>query len=294
MVPPDQRPAWMDGMAKPKMEEVLTKVIIDAIEASQTVGRYFDTERAKGREFDDIFAEVKPYLDHVSRPIDKDMRDGIYAPATEEFRGSVADPGVEVKAAYKELAKQPAPHRTLATWSEGVPLEPGKLASGDATPAAKERPQGPSDPLSPPDLEDSFLLVGSCNGWSPEDAQRQHQFKPSEGVDPARHEHMLRVKVPDAGLEFQILSVTRLWRWRLFPSQKTTLKAGEAAALVASVASGADADEKAVKDFRLKRSTTHGFVDIRFSLSLELGARIWFTEPQEQESLPALTYPSME
>lgn len=29
-----------------------------------------DTERTKGRKFDDIYAEVQPYLERISRPLD--------------------------------------------------------------------------------------------------------------------------------------------------------------------------------------------------------------------------------
>eukprot|EP00434_Breviolum_minutum_P003213 symbB.v1.2.002827.t1/scaffold144.1/size299099/5 len=68
--PEDVRPAWMKGRSQAEVCEIVTRSICEAVEASYVVKEYLDQERSKGRKFDDIYTEVQPYLERISRPLD--------------------------------------------------------------------------------------------------------------------------------------------------------------------------------------------------------------------------------
>merc|ERR1719382_1304345 len=57
-LPADQCPAWMEGLPPHKVEEVLTRAIAEAVEVSQTIQTYMDVERAKGRDFEEIYESI--------------------------------------------------------------------------------------------------------------------------------------------------------------------------------------------------------------------------------------------
>jgi len=306
---PDQRPAWMEGLTTQKLEDLLTKVIVDSVEASQVVQEYMDTERVKGRDFDDIYADVKPYLDRVSRPIEEDMKDGTLDQATEDLMNA-AETELEAKVAAREKRHHRAPHRNLAAReptgldSIGEPAGLG-VVPPTISPAQQESRRSPATPTTAPerplsdtmrsmDLGEPLVLVGSCNGWRVDEARRLHRFQPSEGAESA-HESYVRVKVPSGGLRFLILSAEKEWQWRLFPSQKGTLHRGEERAQAAGLAMGPDADEKARgKDFKVKGDKGYGVVDVRVALDLDRGARVWISEVTDTEAPAAITFPGME
>mmetsp|Transcript_164233 Transcript_164233/g.526708 ORF Transcript_164233/g.526708 Transcript_164233/m.526708 type:complete len:340 (+) Transcript_164233:73-1092(+) len=306
-LPADQRPAWMQGLSPQKMEELLTKVIVDSVEASQIVQDYMDSERAKGRDFEEIYSEVKPYLDRVSRPIDEDMTDGTYDPSFTEEAPFVGDVGrayaevqIHAQAAAREHAKQSAPHRNLGAWVEnGGPgaVNRSQGLAAVAAPAAPSRGQAaapPPDPLMEEDLGEPLMAIGSCNGWRVEEARRLHCFEPCLDSPPELRVSVLRLRVPASGVQLQILSREKGWQWLLFPSHKGTLHRGEARSVAAALGLGPDADEKSrSQDFRVK-GEKGPIVEVRVSLTLERGARVWFTEVHDDEPLAAITFPSME
>mmetsp|Transcript_23233 Transcript_23233/g.59164 ORF Transcript_23233/g.59164 Transcript_23233/m.59164 type:complete len:340 (+) Transcript_23233:132-1151(+) len=306
-VPADQRPAWMQGMSPQKMEELLTKVICDAVEASQIVQDYMDSERAKGRDFEEIYSEVKPYIDRVSRPINEDMKNGTYDPtSTEEatFMAAAggADPEAQIhaEAVAREHARQTAPHRTVGAWVDNARSGAGNTSQGVAAasaPAAPSKVQAaapPPDTLMEEDLDEPLMAIGSCNGWRVEEARRLHCFEPCLDSPPELRVRVLRLRVPASGVQFQILSREKGWQWLLFPSHKGTLHKGEARSTAASLGLGPDADEKSrSQDFRVK-GEKGPIVEVRVSLTLERGARVWFTEVHDDEPLAAITFPSME
>merc|ERR1711933_324146 len=138
------------------------------------------------------------------------------------------------------------------------------------------------------------MMVGTCNGWKPDDARRLHRFRPVESAEAGVHKSYVRVQVPRSGLRFIILSAEKEWQWRLYPSNKGSLHRGEDLARSAILAMGPDADEKAKgKDFKVRGEKGYGVVDVRVSLDLERGARVWITEV-DQEAPEAITYPGME
>mmetsp|Transcript_23232 Transcript_23232/g.59160 ORF Transcript_23232/g.59160 Transcript_23232/m.59160 type:complete len:371 (+) Transcript_23232:132-1244(+) len=337
-VPADQRPAWMEIVRPQRMEEHLTKVIIDAMEAAFISQEYMASARARGRDFEEVFSEFETYFDRISRPINADMTDGTYDPSfTEEapFVGAVgrADPEVQIhaKVAARAHAKQTAPHRNLVACNGGLGAEQksqgGRRAqlacrhpaagaaagwprvrrgrgSGEgaeaeglaaaAAPAAPSRGQPPPNPLMEEDLDEPLMAVGTCNGWRLEEARRLHCFEPCLDSPPELRVRVLRLRVPASGVQFQILSREKGWQWLLFPSHKGTLHKGEARSTAASLGLGPDADEKSrSRDFRVK-GEKGPIVEVRVSLTLERGARVWFTEVHDDEPLAAITFPSME
>mmetsp|Transcript_164221 Transcript_164221/g.526663 ORF Transcript_164221/g.526663 Transcript_164221/m.526663 type:complete len:376 (+) Transcript_164221:73-1200(+) len=342
-LPADQRPAWMESLDPQRMEEHLTKVIIDAMEAAFISQEYMASERARGRDFEEIFSEFKTYFDRISRPINADMTDGTYDPSfTDEapFVGAAgrADPEVQIhaKVAARAHAKQTAPHRNLVAWvdngglgaeqksqggrraqlecrhpaagaaagwprarrgrgfGEGAEAEGLAAAAAPAAPSRGQAAAPPPNSFMEEDLDEPLMVVGSCNGWRVEEARRLHCFEPCPDSPPELRVSVLRLRVPASGAQFQILSREKGWQWLLFPSHKGTLHKGEARSTAASLGLGPDADEKSrSRDFRVK-GEKGPIVEVRVSLTLECGARVWFTEVHDDEPLAAITFPSME
>ncbi|CAE7709854.1 unnamed protein product [Symbiodinium pilosum] len=56
--PEEVRPPWTKGRSEAEICEIVTQSICEAVEASYVVKDYMDAERAKGRNFDDIYSEV--------------------------------------------------------------------------------------------------------------------------------------------------------------------------------------------------------------------------------------------
>ncbi|CAJ1395421.1 unnamed protein product [Effrenium voratum] len=56
--PEEVRPAWMKGRTEAEVCEIVTRSICEAVEASYVVKDYIDSERTKGRIFDDIYGEA--------------------------------------------------------------------------------------------------------------------------------------------------------------------------------------------------------------------------------------------
>mmetsp|Transcript_164222 Transcript_164222/g.526668 ORF Transcript_164222/g.526668 Transcript_164222/m.526668 type:complete len:341 (+) Transcript_164222:138-1160(+) len=307
-LPADQRQAWMESLSPQRMEELLTKVIVDVVEAAQLVQDYMDSERAKGRDFEEIYLEVKPYIERVSRPISEDMRDGTYDPtSTEEapFMAAAggADPEAQIhaEAVAREHARQTAPHQNLAAWFDiGSPgagnRSQGSAAAADpAAPSTGQPAAPPPDLLREEDLDEPLMAIGSCNGWRVDEARRLHCFEPCLDSPPELRVKVLRMLVPAKGVQFQILSREKGWEWLLFPSRKQgTLHRGEARSVAAALVLGPHADEKSTcRDFRVK-GDKGPIIEIRVSLTMERGARVWMTEVHDDEPLLSITFPSME
>jgi len=331
-LPDEQRPTWMVGLTTPKLEELLTKVIVDAVEASQVVQEYMDSEREKGREFEEIYADVKPYLDRVSRPIEEDLKDGTLNTSTDDLMG-IAEIELEAKAAAKEKKSARAPHRNLASTMQSqfpTTVQPGFGAHGypstfrvppyssgpsappatraDRTAVARERPV--SDTLRSLDLGEELVLVGVMNGWRTDEAKKKHRFRNILKPDSKTAVNSITIDVPASGSRFLIVSADKEWQWRLFPAAKGTLHRGEHRAVPAGLAMGPEADSKAGgKDFKIagKKNETRT-VEVRVSLDLEHGAKVWLvTEgsddpaaiadadlPEEGATRPGVDYPAME
>ncbi|CAE8609589.1 unnamed protein product [Polarella glacialis] len=117
-----QRPDWTKGKAEKEICEIVAQSICEAVEASFVVKDYVDAERAKGRDFDEIYSEVQPYLDYVSRPIDEDDNQEIAevpmaaAAAASPARRDAPPPSFGEEAARREARKAAAPHRNLRAY----------------------------------------------------------------------------------------------------------------------------------------------------------------------------------
>mmetsp|Transcript_17729 Transcript_17729/g.31018 ORF Transcript_17729/g.31018 Transcript_17729/m.31018 type:complete len:149 (+) Transcript_17729:57-503(+) len=109
----DQKPKWMKGKSEKEINDIVTQSICEAVEASYVVKDYMDKERSKGRDFDEIYGEVQPYLDYVSRPLDE-----IGAQAPQPDFDEPRIPDFEEQAARREVKKASAPHRSLRAWPE--------------------------------------------------------------------------------------------------------------------------------------------------------------------------------
>lgn len=115
-----ERPPWMNGKTEKEIIDTVTRCICEAVEASYVVKDYVDEERSKDRDFDEIYSEVQPYLDHVSRPLTGESNDfeeaGLpsfqknFSPDTQEGRTPTQ------QAARSAAKKANAPHRNLRNW----------------------------------------------------------------------------------------------------------------------------------------------------------------------------------
>eukprot|EP00930_Biecheleria_cincta_P066960 TRINITY_DN53312_c0_g1_i1.p1 TRINITY_DN53312_c0_g1~~TRINITY_DN53312_c0_g1_i1.p1 ORF type:complete len:155 (-),score=43.30 TRINITY_DN53312_c0_g1_i1:11-475(-) len=114
----DQRPIWMSAKTEKEVCEIVTQSIVEAVEASYVVKDYLDAERSKGREFDDIYGEVKPYLDYVSRPLDETGMQPADPDGDRQFGHAHRTGGMNFaeQAARREAKKLAAPHRALQDW----------------------------------------------------------------------------------------------------------------------------------------------------------------------------------
>lgn len=273
-LPPDHRPSWMDGLNAQRMEEIITMVIVDAVEASQVVQEYMETEQGlKGRDFDEVYTEVKPYIDRVSRPLDEDMRSGLYGPGSQAMRRSRQEAEMEVRARTAVREEEPLVASSVICSRQGfaVPLSLPPLES---------------DKLAGSDLLESLVLVGSCNGWDVHEARLSYCFLPDKGSTSGSQISALRLHVPEGGVEFQILSQEKEWNWILFPSQKPSLHLHERRASGAFLAVGDNADKKSrCRDFRIKAKRAGEEVVLKVSLSLEFGIRVWLDEVEAEKSL---------
>mmetsp|Transcript_17536 Transcript_17536/g.39753 ORF Transcript_17536/g.39753 Transcript_17536/m.39753 type:complete len:358 (-) Transcript_17536:96-1169(-) len=68
-MPHEQIPRWVKTKNKKELVEELTQALIETYECMSKVNKYVEEERAKGRDFEEVYAEVKPYIDEVSRPM---------------------------------------------------------------------------------------------------------------------------------------------------------------------------------------------------------------------------------
>ncbi|CAJ1345024.1 unnamed protein product [Effrenium voratum] len=133
--PEEVRPAWMKGRTEAEVCEIVTRSICEAVEASYVVKDYIDSERTKGRIFDDIYGEVQPYLEYVSRPLDEsnvvDFVDPRFSEGPPTFQAGnrrwVPNPGVSgpprFRSAEFEAKKASAPHRNLTAGAESESYE---------------------------------------------------------------------------------------------------------------------------------------------------------------------------
>jgi len=279
-LPQNQRPRWLEGLSEYNVEELLTQVIADAADNAAVIEEYMLAEREKGRDFDEVYDSVQPFIAQISRPLSEEVKDGSYhRPALPEAlasfsAASTSKIGRSFEAQLRESNLQSAPHRLLAPRIASQ-AEPG-LSRGRLTACA-------ADSLKAEDLSEPLMLVGSPNGWDANLAFESFRFETCMDTSPDENVKMLRVQVPEEGVQFQILSQRRVWEFILFPGKKSRLHRGEDRQLAAKLALGVDAGEKAKsRDFTIKGdpSTKHKPRDvaIKISLTLEKGAVLWLEE----------------
>lgn len=142
----------------------------------------------------------------------------------------------------------------------------------------------PIQQSAPPGLDDEYLhekllLVGSCNGWDAKVAKRNHRFIPlsNDQVD-GQQRSRLRMHVPAAPFVFQIISATRFWDWRVYPSDLGNVPCGyHSRPVKARLACGEDKDSAQNKNFSIDGCSSSAVV-IHVLLSKHIGIRIWYEE----------------
>jgi len=248
-MPPEYMPEWMKDKTKKELHQIITRAVAEAYEASVTLSEYVNREREKGRPFDEIYEEVKPYVDRAGQPFDEayledpgraedltqDLPSGLppfsFGAEKEEekqdlFYGKEGAGGYgkgyldEVLGAdrqtqSREAKKKAAPHRNLKTWPDDRRFRPG----GPFLPQRDPLELEPSQSSTPHriDVKEPLLLVGSFNSWSVEKARQQYAFVPCGTPKTSCQESKVRLEVPADGLEFQVISARHLWEWRLYP-----------------------------------------------------------------------------
>ncbi|CAK0812782.1 unnamed protein product [Prorocentrum cordatum] len=154
----------MRGRSREASVELVTESIVSASEAAFAVRRHVENERQKGRDFDQIHREVRRYVRHVSKPLRQDGSSPPDEPAT---------PSED-----EEDEDEERPGQTLPP----------------AAPAPGPRPCSVREPL---------VLVGTCNGWSAQEAGATHWLEPVGVSDASFQESAVRVEVPEDGVSFQ-------------------------------------------------------------------------------------------
>jgi len=109
-----------------------------------------------------------------------------------------------------------------------VPCVWCKTVPGDSLPKAKLKPSiqqdaSPKKEMRPtssngsPDPKEPLVLVGTCNDWNADKALQHFRFSLERLPEGDRFRSRLRMDVDSDQVDFQILSASKLWHWRLCP-----------------------------------------------------------------------------
>jgi len=272
-LPKESRPDWMAAMTDSRIEEVITLAIADVLQGASVLSDYIEEQRAKGRDIDDIYDEVKPYFDTLARPIEEDLVDGQY----NSNCVSIKDRSEELQnmaAMQKAMKEAFFPHKHLANWPDDSQFK--KIAEAAAADTKGKKSKFAGDALRSQDYLESLMLVGCVNDWSADVAAQSHCFERNLA------EHILQLEVPAQGLFFQVLSVAKKWQWRLVPSRNATLKKDPDSGLRGAVVYGPEAGRKARgRDFRIRPALHSRRVEIRILMCSDSGVRVSLVELEE-------------
>jgi len=281
-LPPEAVPEKFRKLSKREILEEMTEAVEDAYICSNVIKEHLDAEVAKGRDIQDVYEEVKPYIDHRRRKfaVDEEDEDLFDLPGQKKTRD--ADPSYT--AALMQARRSCAPHRRLRE----LPTDP-RQTRGDHFYRA-------SDPIStvsllssntrlyprPREIREPLMLVGSINNYSLTEAAKWYSFNFVGRRDASQQESKVRVEVPADGMYFQIVSVTQGLKWRLMPATpQRELEDGDRQRVQVNVVhdkNATDSPDVFRNCFEIKGTGNEGTADVWVSLSITKGVEVWFMD----------------
>jgi hypothetical protein len=248
LLPEDEVPEWIRDTPQGELVEIISKVVSEAYTETMAMETHMRKEREKGRPFEEIYGEVKPYIDFISRPIPK--------------------------------------ARKLGDSEDGPPLQPPWarqppwIQETNGFSHLKD-----SEHREEFDFREPLMLVGDCNDWDLEQARQEHRLRPlkntsQEDESSAYQESSLRVLLQDDGLFFQIMSFDEEAKWRIYrgdgPKQ---LRCGVRDHVKPVLAVGEQAEKQAYgRNFGIAGSEVDRYVEIWVQVEATGTIQVWFTE----------------
>jgi len=245
LLPEGDVPEWIRDTPQPELTEIISKVVSEAYLGTMAVETHMRTEREKGRPYTEIYGEVKPYIDFVSRPIPKAREEGD------------CEDGPPVQPPW---AWQPVP-----TWETN-----GFVHSKETNGIAHSKESEKREEFN---FREPLMLVGDCNDWDLDQARQEHRLQPlkdtsQEDKSSSYQESSLRVLLKEDGFFFQIMTFREEAKWRIYrgdgPKQ---LRCGIRDHVKPVLAMGEQAEKQAYgRNFGIAGSEVDRFVEVRVSV----------------------------
>jgi len=270
-------PAWVKALPREQLQERLAEVIAHAFEATSTAQDVIEQETAKGRALMEVYEEVFPILEAVSRG-EKGHPDSscrVRDPLEPEQLSK------EALGPVREAALPKAPRCCLgdpvADTRHGRPPS-GRMRfkdfRGPALVGGASMPAPAHGVVT--DAREPLLLLGSFNNWDANVARRLHSLRPIGKGRLTWQESILEVEVSEYGESFIVVSANRLMDWRLLPgSSDNVLREGDREHV--DVVHVVGPPQPGESKFQLPGNGIRGFVDVRVSLSPDF-VQVWFVE----------------
>mmetsp|Transcript_97113 Transcript_97113/g.270209 ORF Transcript_97113/g.270209 Transcript_97113/m.270209 type:complete len:353 (+) Transcript_97113:69-1127(+) len=256
-LPKRQQPNWIKNKTKKELKQALVRIISEAYTSCGVMQDYMVRQQEKGDDMEDIWYNVEPFMEEMSRPWGGDEDEGVLqalqALEALEAHGEGQDllqSGPEVVRSQKQLlairkfadvvklqlqerlrAREDEDGRPEQVPSVGQLPEPATQEAH--LPAVAPLPEQPAEAPRPEeapleasrdqptiDIQEPLLLLGTPNGWDFEEARRRHRlaFYKTRRSSASVQESKVRVEVHADGMEFCIASADQPERCVLLPS----------------------------------------------------------------------------
>lgn len=153
--------------------------------------------------------------------------------------------------------------------------------------------------------EEPLVLVGSINSWNIDSALQLHRLQAvgrnSAGGNSVESRVLLATQ--RRAIDFQIISVTRQWKWRVHPTGNVAAAdfgklprrvAGRAVqAASAWLAAGSGSEAAHGRNFRIEELRTDA-IEVRVVISQERGISLWYSHAQDSPGAVMTPEPSAE
>lgn len=276
----EELPEWAKDKTQKELATYMTKVVGEAYQTSVIVHEYVERERAKGRVINEIYDEIKPFLDERMKRFDVEEKEeaeyeDLFTPEKDEGEAG-NDPSYV--AAVMQAKRCAAPHKRLQEKSR----DPRGVSDFEAVFRSMERRSITAAVRPHPrasEIREPLMLLGSINKWNLAEAREEFAFSFTGTRDPSFQESKIRITVPEEGLKFQILSRKQGPRWKILPATVDgELQDGNRSAVQVNVHFDKGAVQDNNKCFEITGSGQCGTADIWVAMNLETGVEVWFMD----------------
>lgn len=276
---PEDIPPQIREKTQKELVEYMVKVISDAYETSVVVRDYIDKENAKGRVMNDIYDEVKPFMEERAKKFrekmdEEDEFDDLLSKGKEAEQTEEQDPSF--MSALMTVRRSCAPHRRLNVGPED-PRVVSSILEGER--------RGVATPLRPypraSEIREPLMLIGPFNAWSEEQSRAELCFSLTGPRDPSFQESKLRLHIPEEGIRFQIWSAKQGRRWKLTPMGTFgELRDGDRTCVPVNIHHDKNLSMQArsASCFEIPGSGRTGVVDVWAAMGLATGVEVWFMD----------------